>query len=183
MFEGSNSLKENIEVYNIVCDSLGLTPKPNNGTLRLPLKTVGLHEPDTSPEEQDPPPPNTIPPPTPSPASSDDEPIGIISISPIEASSAADPNVKPPVVVGVDPADAPDVGVDPADEVNDSGDEVNVDRPVVGDDSVVSEEEKSFWSWVQEELDAVKGWLSDAVGGKKPPHRADAGSAGDGEWA
>jgi predicted AlkP superfamily pyrophosphatase or phosphodiesterase len=35
---------QNIEVYNIVCDSLGLEPKPNNGTLRLPLKTVGTHD-------------------------------------------------------------------------------------------------------------------------------------------
>jgi len=34
---------QNIEVYNIVCDSLGMAPHPNNGTLRLPLKTVGLH--------------------------------------------------------------------------------------------------------------------------------------------
>lgn len=35
---------QNIEVYNIVCDSLGLEPKPNNGTLRLPLKPVGRHD-------------------------------------------------------------------------------------------------------------------------------------------
>lgn len=34
---------ENIEVYNIVCDSLGIEPKPNNGTLRLPLKPIGVH--------------------------------------------------------------------------------------------------------------------------------------------
>ncbi|KAL8947759.1 MAG: hypothetical protein Q9222_005999 [Ikaeria aurantiellina] len=34
---------QNTEVYNIVCDSLGIQPKPNNGTLRLPLKTSGLH--------------------------------------------------------------------------------------------------------------------------------------------
>lgn len=34
---------QNIEVYNIVCDSLGLNPHANNGTLRLPLKTEGLH--------------------------------------------------------------------------------------------------------------------------------------------
>lgn len=34
---------ENTEVYNILCDSLGLTPAPNNGTLRLPLKPTGLH--------------------------------------------------------------------------------------------------------------------------------------------
>lgn len=35
---------ENIEVYNILCDSIGLEPAPNNGTLRLPLRPVGVHE-------------------------------------------------------------------------------------------------------------------------------------------
>ena len=39
----SDSSKENVEAYNIVCDSLGIEPRPNNGTLRLPLKPVGLH--------------------------------------------------------------------------------------------------------------------------------------------
>ena len=35
----------NVEVYNVVCDSLGVKPKDNNGTLRLPLKAVGVHGP------------------------------------------------------------------------------------------------------------------------------------------
>lgn len=34
---------QNIEVYNIVCDSLGLKPHGSNGTMRLPMKTEGLH--------------------------------------------------------------------------------------------------------------------------------------------
>ena len=34
---------QNTEVYNIICDSLGIEPKANNGTLRLPLKPEGLH--------------------------------------------------------------------------------------------------------------------------------------------
>ncbi|OJD10102.1 hypothetical protein AJ78_08749 [Emergomyces pasteurianus Ep9510] len=34
---------QNIEVYNIVCDSLEIEPHPNNGTLRLPLNPIGLH--------------------------------------------------------------------------------------------------------------------------------------------
>ena len=34
---------QNIEVYNIICDSLGIEPHLNNGTLRLPLKPVGVH--------------------------------------------------------------------------------------------------------------------------------------------
>ncbi|KAJ5900052.1 Type I phosphodiesterase/nucleotide pyrophosphatase/phosphate transferase [Penicillium taxi] len=40
---------QNIEVYNILCDSLGITPLPNNGTLRLPLKPVGLHSDSNAP--------------------------------------------------------------------------------------------------------------------------------------
>lgn len=39
----------------MLCDSLGLEPAPNNGTLRLPLKTVGIHKPEDTPEvPQDP---------------------------------------------------------------------------------------------------------------------------------
>lgn len=35
---------QNLAVYNIICDSLGIEPLPNNGTIRLPLKTSGKHE-------------------------------------------------------------------------------------------------------------------------------------------
>lgn len=45
---------QNIEVYNIICDSLHIPPRPNNGTIRLPLEPIGLH----SDEEN---PPNDIP--------------------------------------------------------------------------------------------------------------------------
>lgn len=40
---------QNIEVYNILCDSVGLDPVSNNGTLRLPLKPVGLHSSEAAP--------------------------------------------------------------------------------------------------------------------------------------
>ena len=40
---------QNIDVYNIICDSLGIKPHPNNGTLRLPLKTEGLHDDENAP--------------------------------------------------------------------------------------------------------------------------------------
>ncbi|KAL4885245.1 nucleotide pyrophosphatase family protein [Aspergillus karnatakaensis] len=40
---------QNINVYNILCDSLGITPHPNNGTLRLPLKPSGLHSDEEAP--------------------------------------------------------------------------------------------------------------------------------------
>lgn len=39
----------------MLCDSVGIEPRPNNGTLRLPLKPVGVHEPEDRPDEpQDP---------------------------------------------------------------------------------------------------------------------------------
>lgn len=42
---------QNTEVYNILCDSLGMEPKPNNGTLRLPLRPIGLHSDTIASEE------------------------------------------------------------------------------------------------------------------------------------
>ncbi|KAI5867858.1 Phosphodiest-domain-containing protein [Durotheca rogersii] len=42
---------QNINVYNILCDSVGMTAMPNNGTLHLPLRVVGLHSPEELPEE------------------------------------------------------------------------------------------------------------------------------------
>ncbi|KEQ77845.1 Phosphodiest-domain-containing protein [Aureobasidium namibiae CBS 147.97] len=53
---------QNIEVYNLVCDSVGVVPKPNNGTLRLPLKPIGLHDfmpPSDMPEDMPEDPPST----------------------------------------------------------------------------------------------------------------------------
>lgn len=50
----TNISPENIEVYNIICDSIGIEPKANNGTLRLPLKPVGLHSDDPSSVEDRP---------------------------------------------------------------------------------------------------------------------------------
>lgn len=59
----TDNSQENIELYNIVCDSIGITPKSNNGTLRLPLKPIGLHSDIDAPKVEtpnDPPPVNTL---------------------------------------------------------------------------------------------------------------------------
>jgi predicted AlkP superfamily pyrophosphatase or phosphodiesterase len=41
---------QNVELYNIVCDSLGVAPRPNNGSVRLPFATLGVHG-DVLPED------------------------------------------------------------------------------------------------------------------------------------
>lgn len=45
---------QNTELYNIVCDSIGVAPMPNNGTLRLPFKPVGLHSDPDAPKPSTP---------------------------------------------------------------------------------------------------------------------------------
>ncbi|KKZ67479.1 ectonucleotide pyrophosphatase/phosphodiesterase family member 1/3 [[Emmonsia] crescens] len=45
---------QNIEVYNIVCDSLEIEPHPNNGTLRLPLNPIGFHSAENFPGAETP---------------------------------------------------------------------------------------------------------------------------------
>ncbi len=144
---------ENTEIYNILCDSLGLEPKPNNGTLRLPLRPVGFHTPESKPEEASDPAPFSGLPPLPTKTSTS-TPVsagvdGIISISPIEASSAADPNEKPPTAVGVNPPD-----------------DTPVETPVAPDPNDLDENEKDFWQWFKDEFDKAKGWLSGLTGGK-----------------
>jgi predicted AlkP superfamily pyrophosphatase or phosphodiesterase len=157
---------ENIEVYNIICDSLHILPKPNNGTLRLPLKPVGLHSSDTTPPKPSDLevtsstliPPSVTPSPFTAPTSvtpPDENADAVISISPIEASSAADPNVVPPTMVGVDPADV-----------------VSPDRPVVSDEGQMTPEEKNFWDWFNSRLDKLKGWFGELVGSDKDTDKA-----------
>jgi len=73
----------------------------------------------------------------------------VISISPIEASSAADPEELSPALVGVDPP------------------EPEPTRPVVPDESEMTEEEKNFWEWFKSRLDKVKGWFGELVKGEE----------------
>ena len=42
-----------------MCDSIGIEPKPNNGTFRLPLKPIGLHSDEPTSLAQDHPDPTT----------------------------------------------------------------------------------------------------------------------------
>ncbi|KAI0188460.1 alkaline-phosphatase-like protein [Xylaria flabelliformis] len=82
---------QNINVYNILCDSIGMNPMPNNGTLRLPLKVVGLHNDETALEQPEDPVPTTT---------SENVAIDMMSILPIVTSSSTS---KPTATLGVDP--------------------------------------------------------------------------------
>lgn len=74
----------------------------------------------------------------------------MIHISPIEASSAADPNVVPPSVVGVSPPE-----------------DASLERPVVEDEGNKSDGGVDFLSWFKHKIDKVKGWIGDLVSTEK----------------
>jgi hypothetical protein len=77
---------ENIELYNIICDSIGIDPATNNGTLRLPLKPIGLHtDPDTPSDET---PADPVDSPTPILASASPLPTLLPSLSTSSIASA-----------------------------------------------------------------------------------------------
>lgn len=108
-----------------------MTPNPNNGTLRLPLKPIGIHTEETSPAIPDDPIPSDT----------------IISIDPIESSSVADDTLKAPSMVGVDDPDA-------------SSDRPAIDDESTDKDKSikekVSDEAAKFWDYISGKLSECK---------------------------
>ncbi|KAI0467440.1 alkaline-phosphatase-like protein [Xylaria cf. heliscus] len=147
---------QNINVYNILCDSIGLKAMPNNGTLRLPLKVVGLHN-DEMPIEQleDPVPTSTA----------DDVATGMMSILPVTTSSSAS---KPTKTLGVDPVeDEPKRPTQPAKPEKPEQPETpeepvkpekpeNPEKPDAGKDS-------SWWDAFKETVDWAKDKFNDFI--------------------
>ncbi|ORY60504.1 type I phosphodiesterase/nucleotide pyrophosphatase [Pseudomassariella vexata] len=135
---------QNIEVYNMLCDSVGMEPKPNNGTLRLPLKPIGLHDSETVLENLDDPVSAYKPSSSSSalPTSTAVESVtGVMSISPVETSSAADASEGPPTSIGVDPVDyKPKEQQPPSDEKE-------------GDADSKAASIKHAWDWLTGKLD------------------------------
>ncbi|KAI1475793.1 hypothetical protein K445DRAFT_320578 [Daldinia sp. EC12] len=144
---------QNINVYNILCDSIGMKAMPNNGTLHLPLKIVGLHDPETVLEE----PADPVKPETTSTA---DVATEAMSILPVETSSELP---QPSATVGVDPipeAVANTTVPDPAaDKPQEQSPQPDPDNNKTG--SGGSSWWGNAWDWVKDKfdglVDAVKG--------------------------
>ncbi|KAJ9155275.1 Type I phosphodiesterase/nucleotide pyrophosphatase [Pleurostoma richardsiae] len=155
---------QNIEVYNILCDSVGLKPMPNNGTLRLPLQPIGVHDPDETLET----PPDPVdtatyqqaasvtaaPSPDPSPSLS-----GVVGVDPVEVVTSA-----PAVSLGVDPVTdipSPTTSAEPAPVESPSTDQPGSDG---GDEKEGSGSKvQDFWGWFTGKLDE---WWDKVTGSK-----------------
>ncbi|KAB5546877.1 alkaline-phosphatase-like protein [Coniochaeta sp. 2T2.1] len=151
---------QNTEVYNILCDSVGLTPMANNGTLRLPLSPVGLHDPDSEGADIE-----TPPDPVEGSTYTSSSGVGVdytptstgTSLS-MEASSAPPSAESSPAATGTEdnaasPTDLPPVEVTPPDTIGDEDD----------DDENMSETH-SFWDWL---TDKISGVWDKIKGGEK----------------
>lgn len=127
-------------MYNILCDSIGLTPSPNNGTLRLPLKPVGLH--DSTPAIDVP-----------------SDPVTSYTITPtptIVPSSTKSLGVDPVATGGVtNPVNVDPVGVDPPTDP----------KPADGEDTSVVDSiggtANDFLAWAKDEFGKAWSWTTD----------------------
>jgi hypothetical protein len=152
----------------MLCDSVGITPAPNNGTLRLPLKPIGLHD-DSSTNALDTPPDpvqethtiSTAPAPeqethtistAPAP-----QPTNPIQVNPVTTSSAEQSTQT--IAVGVDqPVPQPQPtdqhsGSDSDDSGSDNDSDSDSDDD---DDGSAVDKVKGFWDWFTGKVD--KWW-------------------------
>ncbi len=127
-------------MYNILCDSIGMAPMPNNGTLRLPLRPIGLHSEPGLDTPADPVSSYTVtseapptPTPTPSPSSTK-----LVQVDPVTSSSVESP--APTATVGVDHPDA-QPSENPADDGEGDEDDEKSQLEKVGQSA------KDFWDW------------------------------------
>lgn len=132
---------ENIEVYNLLCDSLGMEPAPNNGTLRLPLKPIGTHKDEDTPETpQDPVTTTAIP----------------------ERPTAPEKPTEPARPTAPAPAEGDGKDSDEKDDDDDDDDEdEDEDEKDEDEDNSVGGKIKVWWDWVVEKVgnvvDKIKG--------------------------
>ena len=143
---------QNVEVYNIICDSLGINPHSNNGTLRLPLRTIGLHSDEGAPLLDTP---------------LDPEPADAGGYSEIRPGHMQRPDQDSPTALEDPTIDQP---------ISDTADEDGADGDASGDTGSpeTDDEENSstgWWDFVHDQLEAAKEWAKDiieAIKGNKP---------------
>lgn len=129
---------QNIEVYNIVCDSLGINPSSNNGTLRLPLQPLGLHSDPEAPEDELP---------TDLPAMS----------TPLEEGTG--PTIDSSNEGSIVPHVLSSTGAPPA--------PTSTEQPTEGEEGEKGDKYfdsfEDFWNWVEQKFNSAKDWVVEII--------------------
>lgn len=138
---------ENTEVYNIICDSLAIEPKPNNGTLRLPLKPVGLHLDEENEENEEP------------EKYQEDQGNQEDILDDIQAAAPRPSSPPAASIVSAIPAhEATNKGAStavPSTKYNHTSNNSSQSNP---DSESDSDSNSSFWDYLTEKLEAIKAW-------------------------
>lgn len=144
----------NIDVYNIVCDSLHIEPVPNNGTLRLPLKPIGLHSDAGAPVLDTPP---------------DLPEHGVGHLSAVLPSTAKTATTATTATTAATAATAKTATTAAAYGVQTSPPQPDrhpgVDDEAGGFDDDDGPQSKSIWEWLRESLEEVKSRIKGMFGG------------------
>ena len=131
-------LLENTELYNIVCDSIGVTPKPNNGTLRLPLKPVGLHSDPEVPAEEMPP-------------------------DPVESAASVVPSSSSPLSSTTSAVSLASSAVNSFSSMSPSATVLTSSTPTASSIPDNKEQKKPWWEWVTDKVEELKEWVDDLI--------------------
>ncbi|GAM33872.1 hypothetical protein TCE0_013r01084 [Talaromyces pinophilus] len=133
---------ENVNVYNLICDSVGIEPLPNNGTLHLPFTTIGLHSDVDAPSLDTPAdPPQTASTMIPSPSQS--------ATSTSLTSAVTPPSQETPPESPANPDEEGDNDVDDDDETSSL---------------------QSFYDGVKDTLSSIKDWFGQLFSAKEDNH-------------
>ncbi|PCG97593.1 Alkaline phosphatase-like, alpha/beta/alpha [Penicillium occitanis (nom. inval.)] len=133
---------ENVNVYNLICDSVGIEPLPNNGTLHLPFTTIGLHSDVDAPSLDTPAdPPQTASTMIPSPSQS--------ATSTSLTSAVTSPSQETPPESPASPDEEGDNDVDDDDETSSL---------------------QSFYDGVKDTLSSIKDWFGQLFSAKEDNH-------------
>ncbi|KUL89688.1 hypothetical protein ZTR_00478 [Talaromyces verruculosus] len=133
---------ENVNVYNLICDSVGIKPLPNNGTLHLPFTTIGLHSDVDAPSldtPADPPQTASIMIPSPSQPATSTSPT----------SAVTPPSQETPAEPPADPDEKEDSDADDDDETSSL---------------------QSFYDGVKDTLSSIKDWFGQLFSAKEDNH-------------
>lgn len=146
-------------MYNIICDSLGITPSPNNGTLRLPFKPVGLHSDADAPKLDTPADPVVSAPPKKLPTATPEAVTGAVTVtttppSPGAATNSIELHRPPPV---------PTTTLSPS--TNPAADQAIQDAETAAEDA--KKTLQKWWDWVLDKFHEAEDWAKGVVQGEE----------------
>lgn len=137
----------------MICDSIGVVPKANNGTLRLPLKPIGLHTDEHMP-------PLEIPYDAPAAALSTATPVPTVAMSQADndASASSKPAADATNILSTETA-VPTNADNASNGVGQAG----------GEDAAYDpgkNENLNWWHWLGDKFHGAKGWIEEIGMGK-----------------